>query len=167
MFEKCLHFQLYNYFYQKNIFCRNQYGFRKNSSTNDAVFDIYNELLLNLNNKKITCSIFLDLAKAFDCINHEILLLKLEKYGIRGLPLSLFRSYLMNRKQFTIANDINSDRNDISYGVPKGLTLGPLLFIIYVNDLPLVTNLHVRFFADDTNITASHLHKDTLEKNRE
>ena len=164
IFKKCLHFQLYNYFHQKNIFCRNQYGFRKNSSTNDAVIDIYNELLLNLNNKKITCSIFLDLAKAFDCINHEILLLKLEKYGIRGLPLSLFRSYLMNRKQVTIVNDINSDMNDISCGVPQGSTLGPLLFIIYVNDLPLATNLHVRLFADDTNITASHHHKDTLEK---
>ena len=131
------------------------------------MIDIYNELLLNLNNKKITCLIFLDLAKAFDCINHEILLLKLEKYGIRGLPLSLFQSYLMNRKQLTIVNDINSDMNDISCGVPQGSTLGPLLFIIYVNGLPLATNLHVRLFADDTNITASHHHKDTLEKNRE
>ena len=70
----------------------------------------------------------------------------------------------MNRKQFTIVNDIISDMNDISCGVPQGSTLGPLLFIIYVNDLPLATNLHVRLFADDTNITASHHHKDTLEK---
>ena len=70
----------------------------------------------------------------------------------------------MNRKQFTVANDINSDINDISCGMPKGSTLGPLLFIIFVNDLPLATNLHVRLFADATNITASHHHKDTLEK---
>ena len=73
------------------------------------------------------------LAKAFDCINHEILLLKFKKYGSRGLPLSLFRSYLRNKKQFTLANDINSDMNDISCEVPQGSTLGPLLFIIYVN----------------------------------
>ena len=76
IFEKCLHFQLCNYFTRNNLLNKNQHGFVKKSSTSDAVLDIYNQILQNLNEKKITCSIFLDLAKAFDCINHDILLKK-------------------------------------------------------------------------------------------
>ena len=136
----------------------------KHCSTSDAVIDAYNELLLNLNQKKITLSIFLDLSKAFDCINHGILLKKLQKYGIRGEPLKLFQSYLTNRSQYTTVNNIPSDTNNITCGVPQGSTLGPLLFIIYVNDLPLSTKLKVRLFADDTNLTASYHNSNDLEK---
>ena len=153
IFEKYPHIQLYNYFTQNKILDKNQYGFIKHSSTNDAVMDAYNKFLLYLNQKQVTCAMFLDLSKAFDCLNHNILLKKLEKYGIRGLPLKLFQSYLSNRQQFTIVNGVSSDMMKITCGVPQGSTLGPLLFIIYTNDLPQATKLQVRLFADDTNLT--------------
>jgi len=94
----------------------------------------------------------------------HLLINKLEKYGVRGLPLKLFKNYLTNRKQYTIVNETVSDLKNIICGVPQGSTLGPLMFIIYINDLPLVANLQVRLFADDTNITASHDDIDCLEK---
>ena len=156
IFEKCLHFQLYNYFTRNNLLNKNRYGFVKKFSTSDAVLDIYHQILQNLNEKKITCSIFLDLAKAFDCINHEILLKKMERYGVRGLPLKLFQSYFQNRQQFTSVNNVSSHMSNIICGVPQGSTLGPFLFIIYINNLPLTSKLQVRLFADDTNLTASH-----------
>ena len=84
--------QLNNYFVSNNLISPNQYGFKKNCSTNEAVLDIYNKLLDNMDKKLITCSIFLDLRKAYDTINHTILIKKLEKYGIRGLPLQLLAS---------------------------------------------------------------------------
>jgi len=107
---------------------------------------------------------FLDLSKAFDSLDHKIPLKKLKKYGIRWLLLKLFQSYLSNRKQFTIVNDIPSTMHKITCGVPQGSTLGPLHFIIYTNDLPLATKLQVRLFADDTNVIATHDQKESLEK---
>ena len=95
LFEKCLLDQLNNYFVSNNLISPNQYGFKKNCSTNEAVSDIYNKLQFdNMGKKLITCSIFLDVRKAYDTINHTILIKKLEKYGIRGLPLQLYTSKL-------------------------------------------------------------------------
>ena len=102
----------------------------------------------------------MDLAKAFDCTNHSILLKKLEKYGVQGIPLQLLHSYLSNRQQYSIVNDFISDVNKITCGVLQGSTLGPLLFIKNINDLPSATKLQVGLFADDNNITASHHQKD-------
>ena len=109
----------------------------------------------NLENNKITCAIFLDLAKAFDTVNHAVLLQKLHTCGIRGTALDLFESYLKNRKHYTVVHGVSLGAENVTCGVPQGSTLGPLLFILYMNDLPLNTNFKVNLFADDTNLIMS------------
>ena len=109
-----------------------------------AVTDLYNRVVKN------SCCLFLDLSKAFDPVNHKLLLNKLSQYGIRGKMFDLLFSYLTNRKQFTECNNIKSKVNRVVCGIPQGSTLGPLLFSIYINDILLHTNFHVNLFADDT-----------------
>ena len=121
LFEKCLLDQLNNYFVSNNLISPNQYGFKKNCSTNKAVLDIYNKLLDNMDKKLITCSIFLDLRKAYDTIDHTILIKKLEKYGIRGLPLQLLASYLTDRQQYTIINQYKSKSRDVFLRYSSGI----------------------------------------------
>ena len=118
-----------------------------------------------MDKKLITCSIFLDLRKAYDTINHTILIKKLEKYGIREIPLQLLASYLTDRQQYTIVNQYKSKSRDVVCGIPQGSTLGPLLFNIYINDLPLASNSTIHLFADDTNLTLSHSNVSTLQRN--
>ena len=103
--------------------------------------------------KLVTCDIFLDFSKAFDTINHDILLSKLYRYGIRGNPLRWFLKYLYNRNQVFKIGDTISSSQTIICGIPKGSTLGPLLFLLSINDLPNCSSkLSFRIFADDTNI---------------
>ena len=118
-----------------------------------------------MDKKLITCSIFLDLRKAYDTINHTILIKKLEKYGIKGLPLQLLASYLTDRQQYTIVNQYKSKSRDVICGIPQGSTLDPFLFNIYINDLPLASNSTIHLFADDTNLTLSHSNVSTLQQN--
>ena len=113
----------------KNIL--SQFGFQQGHSTTLAVTDIYNKILHNIEQKKYTCAVFLDLKKAFDTVNHSILLNKLHKYGIRGNMHELLSDYLTNRTQFTVLHNITSQPNVLNTGVPQGSTLGPLLFLIY------------------------------------
>ena len=109
-----------------------------------------------LDNGKIACGVFLDLQKVFDTIDHQILLSKLEHYGIWGTPLNWFKSYLTSHEQFVIINNVQSETLFNEYGVPQGLVLGPLLFLIYINDLHSATNYsEVHHFADDTNLLYS------------
>ena len=106
-----------------------------------------------LDNRKYGCGIFIDLQKAFDTVNHDILINKLEHYDIRGEALAWFRFYLSERHQFVSVNGVNSELLKITCGVPKGSVLGPLLFLIFINDLPNVSKkLNFYLFADDTNI---------------
>ena len=131
IFERTVYNQLYNFFEKYNILTPYQYGFRKKRSTIQAVLNQLEYIYKNLDQNKTVISIFMDFSKAFDSIDHEILLKKLYFYGVRGIPHDWFSSYLSNRKQFVNVNDTNSSVKYVSHGVPQGSILGPLLFQIY------------------------------------
>lgn len=156
LFEKHLYNCLSDFLVKNNVLYDKQFGFRNECSTELAVIDTLNELASNLDKNLVTCGIFLDLSKAFNTVNHSVLLKKLQKYGIRGLPLSLFESYLSSRKQVTRVGCSISSIINIDVGVPQGSCLGPLLFLVYVNDMHLCTNLKIRLFADDACLTFAH-----------
>ena len=124
---------------------------------------VCNEVIENLENNKITCSIFLDLAKAFDTVDYKMLLQKLYLYVIRGEPYNVLTTYLTNRKQCTIVNKVKLNWCDSTYGVPKRSTLGPLLFLMYINDLPQVSGLKIALFADDAILTYTDKNPVTLQ----
>ena len=129
----------------------------KNYSTAYALIQLYDKISNALDNKRVTLGLFIDLSKAFDTVNHEILLDKLEHYGVRGVALQWFESYFSCRKQFVQYNGYNSSSLDIICRVPQGSVLGPLLFLVYINDLCNVSKvLEMILFADDTNIFYSH-----------
>ena len=115
-----------------------------------AITDLHNKLFKNVDEGYFSFCIFLDLSKAFDTVNHQLLLHKLHMYGIRGNMHDLLASYLTNRQQFTKCNNIRSKTNTVVCGVPQGSLLGLLLFSLYINDLPIHTTFHVTLLADDT-----------------
>ena len=149
--------RLYDYFTVNNILFNKQFGFRAGHSTEHALLELIDQICDSFNDKNYFLGIFVDLSKAFDTVDHSILLKKLEHYGIKGRNLSWFQSYLSNRKQYIEYKQENKTSNtelsNIICGVPQGSILGPLLFIIYVNDLCQTPEfLKPIMFADDTNL---------------
>ncbi len=156
LIEKIVHKRLYNFLMSQNIFYQSQYGFRKHHATTHAVHEFVDNTINAFDNKLLTLGVFLDLSKAFDTINHDILLEKLQWYGIRGRALDWFRSYLSDRTQYVKYKNTKSSLQTLPCGVPQGSVLGPLLFIIYTNDLPnCLTLTKAILFADDTTIFLS------------
>ena len=164
IFERVVYHQLYNFFDKYEILTPFQYGFRKNKSTTQAVLNQLEYIYNNLDQNKTVISIFMDFTKAFDCIDHEILLKKLYFYGVRGTPYDWFSSYLSERQQFVNVNNSNSSVKFVSHGVPQGSILGPLLFLIFINDLPNVSPFFkFCMFADDSTLTCKFDNSNELQ----
>ena len=152
LFEKLIFNQFYQYLDANKSLCEYQSGFRLLHSVTTALMASTNDWYLNIDKGKYTGLIFIDLKKAFDTVDHE----KLKMYGVTGLEHDWFTSYLDNRKQFCRINGFSSDVKGINCGAPQGSCLGPLLFLIYINDMPFFfQKSHVSMYADDATISLS------------
>ncbi len=172
LMERCIHKHLYNYLSDNNILSQYQSGFIRGDSTTNQLIYIYNDICQALDAGKEVRVVFCDISKAFDRVWHKGLLAKLSSIGISGSLLNWFSSYLSSRKQRVVLRNSNSDWKDINAGVPQGSILGPLLFLIYINDIVEEINSNIRLFADDTSLyivvddpnTASRMLNDDLIK---
>ena len=151
--EKCLKSRLVHYFTRNNLFNQVQFGFLAEKSTQDAILHLTEKIYRNLHDNLSTLAVYIDFSKCFDTLNRDILIKKLEIYGIRGPPLKLLISYLENRSQAVKVNNTISEFKPINTGVPQGSVLGPLLYLIYVNELPNISDkFSTCLFADDTTL---------------
>ena len=155
--------RFFKYLSENSILYEKKFGFQTSHSTKHVILLLVNQLDQSFDESKLTLGIFIDLSKAFDTVYHKILTKKLELYGINGCNLVWFESYLSNRKQFITYTDKQTNIETIKCGVPQGSILGPLLFLIVVNDLHKVAKfLDPIMFADDTNLFYSHKNIKTL-----
>ena len=165
IFEKIMHKRVYEFMEKHNLIYPHQFGFRLFHSTVHALTDMTESIRGSIDENKFVAGIFIDLQKAFDTVDHSILLSKLGHYGIRGVANNWFRSYLSDRKQFVSINDEKSDMAPMNYGVPQGSVLGPLLFLIYINDLHnAIIYSKTCHFADDTAILYANHSLKQLQK---
>ncbi len=157
IFETIIHKRLYGFLNKLNLLHKCQFGFRKNHSSFMALLEAYDKIISDLDKGYHSLGIFLDLSKAFDTIDHRILLAKLQHYGVRGRAFEWFESYLTNRTQYITFKDHRSSLRTIQCGVPQGSVLGPLLFIIFLNDIAFSSDkLSFITYADDTNVIISN-----------
>ena len=146
-----------------NILSNSQFGFRAKHSTTHAILHLIDKVTNGMDNSEHTLGIFLDFSKAFDSLDHNIILFKLNYYGIRGSYLEWFRSYLSNRKQYVSIDGAASTLLPLTCGVPQGSIIGPLLFLIYINDISKSSDaVSFILFADDSNLFYSHTNINTL-----
>ena len=156
IFERILYDCMINYIDKDNILSEKQFGFRKGRSTENAIINFIDNIYTGLENRQHTAAIFMDLSKAFDVLDHQILAIKLEHYGFRGKFLELLLSFISNRNYFVNVNGLKSETKMVNIGVPQGSTLGPLLFLIYINDrCNSSTEFDFTLFADDTTLSMS------------
>lgn len=157
IFERVIANHILSYIDKNEILSKSQFGFRKNHSTYMAMMQFHDKVTEAIDKNEFCVGIFIDLSKAFDTINHDILLQKLNAYGIRGTPNLLIKNYLLNRIQYVEYKNCQSKMSTITCGVPQGSILGPLLFLLYINDMSETSKLlYFILFADDTNILYSN-----------
>ncbi len=156
IFERVIFKQLYEFFIDNNLFYGSQYGFRDGHSTEYATLELVDRITLEMDNMNTPISIFLDLSETFDNLDHKILIKKLEYYGFNGLSIKLMESYLSNTKEYVEIDDSDSDLLYLTTGLPQGSILGPLLFIIYTNDIAQFSKLlGFIIYADDTTLSTT------------
>jgi hypothetical protein len=171
IFEKVMYKRLYDHATHYKILANEQYGFKNNHSTHKAIYHLTNNILKALDDNQLVGGIFCDLTKAFDCVNHDILLAKLDFYGTTGRAHKLLTWYLKNRYQRVITRKncssiYYSEWDKVKRRVPQGSVLGPLFFLIYINDLPSTIN-HISLptlFADDTNIICNQSNRNKFKE---
>ena len=138
-----------------NLFYKKQYGFQKNCSTEHAILELVKQITNSFEKSNYMLGVFINFSKAFDTVDHDILLSKLSYYGIQGKTHNWLKSYLTNRKQYVLSKE--TGMLDVVCGVPQGSILGPLLFLIYINDIfKASNNISAKMFADDTNFFLNH-----------